>query len=170
MRKKKKKKTWKEKIKEFFSSLLFLEILFVILLVVVVCLGVLVHQKRSSNEELHANIVIPIYKKDADFEFSISAVDLKKSKEYVFKVINYMKDIVNEEDIVYSVNVQNPTDSVITLTKNDDETNLMKSQENTLLENEVLSSKEEKEIYYYVRFKKVGKLKNKDLITVHIAS
>lgn len=166
-----KEKTWKDRLKEFFSSTLFLSIVFIILLIIVIFLMILVHQKRKSEiEENKANIVIPIYKADADFEFSISAVDLKKSNKYTFKVINYMKDIVSEEDITYKITIQNPTDSVITLMKNDEKENLMKSQKETILENETLSAKEEDEAFYYVRFKKTGKLKNTDLITIHIDS
>ena len=168
---KQKEKTCKDKVKEFFSSTLFLSIVFIILLIIVIFLMVLVHQKRSSEKQDNkANIVIPIYKADADFEFSISAIDLKKSNKYTFKVVNYMKDIVSEEDISYTITIKNPTDSVITLVRNDEENNLMKSQKETILENETLSSKEEDEVFYYVRFKKIGKLKNTDLITIHIAS
>ena len=152
---KQKEKTWKDKVREFFSSTLFLSIVFIILLIIVIFLMVLVHQKRSNEKQ--ENI-------------SISAVDLKKSNKYTFKVVNYMKDIVSEEDISYTITIQNPTDSVITLMRNDEEKNLMKSQKETILENETLSSKEEDEVFYYVRFKKVGKLKNSDLITIHIAS
>ena len=95
---------------------------------------------------------------------------IKKANKYTFKVINYMKDIVSEEDISYKITIQNPTDSVITLMKNDEKENLMKSQKETILENETLSAKEEDEAFYYVRFKKTGKLKNTDLITIHIDS
>ncbi len=168
---KKKELGFYQKLTNFFSSTAFLTFVFVLLVIIVAFLIVLVHQKRKEvGDELHANIVIPIYKKDADFEFSISAVDLKKSKEYVFKVVNYMKDIVNQEDVSYKITIKNPTDSVISLTKNDDNNNLMKLQKETVLDNEILMSKEQDEVFYFVHFKKVGKLKNDDLITVHIAS
>ena len=167
---KKKKKVVKNTDSNFFSSTLFLSIVFVSLLILVIFLVVLVHNKKEKMVQDKVNIIIPIYKTDSDFDFSISAAELKNSKQYVFKVVNYMKDIVNDEDVTYTVTISNPTKSVITLTKNDSVDNLMVKQKETILENEVLHSGEEDENYYYVRYEKIAKMKETDLINIHIKS
>lgn len=166
-RKKKKTNSTKD---NFFSSTLFLSIVFVALLILTIFLAVLVHNKKEKMVQDKVNIIIPIYKTDSDFDFSISAVELKNSKQYVFKVVNYMKDIVNDEDITYKVTISNPTKSVIKLTKNDSVDDLMVKQKETVLENEVLHSGEEDENYYYVRYEKIAKMKDTDLINIHIKS
>jgi hypothetical protein len=168
---KKQKKSFLESLKSIVTSTTFLGIVFVLLLGLVIILGIYVHDKKNEErEELHANIMIPINEVETEYEFSISAIDLRKVGKYIFKITNYLKDAINEDEIVYSITIQNPTDSVITLTKEDAKENLMLDQKKTVIENEILPSLYKKDVYYTVQFAEIGDLKNKDLISIIINS
>ena len=168
-----KKEEKKRTVKDFFSSVLFLRILFVCLIVLVIGLGILIYQKEKKEEkEVHSHITVPVYQLESEFEFGIDVALLakEKNKEYIIKVTNYKDDKVNTEEISYQVLVENPTDCVVSVKKNDDKENLMKEQKSSLIEGGVLSASEKEDVYYHVFIDSMGKLKSDDLLHVKIIS
>ena len=168
MKKSKKKK--KITFKDIINSTKFLSIVFILLLILVIVLGILCYKK---NEELKengfSNITIPIIKKDDSFEFSINALTLARTDEYIFKVTNVKDDVINEEEIPYTVTIENNNDCVISVSIDDTKKDLMKDQESTILTDK-LRKVEKDQVYYHVKVKSYGKLGNKDLINVKINS
>ncbi len=175
-KKKKKKKTKKKEEKnwkEIFSSTPFLGTVFGLLLILIGVLGVLIYQKELKKEaEWDSHITIPVIEAGANFEFGIdlSVFVKEKNPEYIFKIVNYRDDEVNEEEIPYQILIENNSDSIISLTKEESSDDLIKTQKSTLIEGEILPSNEKKEVYYHLNLKEFGKIKNSDLIHVQIIS
>lgn len=144
-------------------------IIFIVLLIVVIVLGVLIFQKSKmeSNNET-ANISIPIIKEDSRFAFNINALNLSQTSEYVFKIVNYRDDVINNEKFTYNITIINPTNSVIEMTKDDNKKNYLSGKKEETIENEKLGNSLKEEHYYHIKVLKSGKLMEKDLISVII--
>ena len=162
----------KSKMKEFFSSIMFLKIIFVILIIVVIVLGIFIYKKEKSDDnKQYAHISVPINQLGSDFEFGIDALLLSKenNKEYILKITNYKDNKVNKEEIPYQVIIENPTDCIISVTKNDEDKNLMVEQLSTMIEGMLGSSKKE-DIYYHIVIDSIGNLQSNDFLSVKIVS
>lgn len=167
MKKKKKKKT----IKNLLDSTKTLTILFIGLLVLVILLVVLcVIKNNEANKNKYANMVIPVYELNTDYEFSINAKTLSEVGKYVFKITNYKKDEINKEEIPYTIEIKNETDSTIKVTKDNSKKDLMKDQKSTKLEKITLKKDKKDDIYYYIKIDKKGSLTNEDLIYIKISN
>lgn len=163
----------KSKMKEFFSSIMFLKIIFVILIIVVIVLGIFIYkkEKNDANNEQDAHITVPVNQLGSDFEFGIDALLLSKenNKEYILKITNYKDDKVNKEEIPYQVIIENPTDCIISVTKDDEDKNLMVEQLSTTIEGKLTSAFKE-DIYYHIVIDSIGNLQSNDLLSVKIVS
>jgi len=160
MRKKKKEKAKKSQI-----------IVFILLLVLVITLFIVcIIKNREVDLNKYANMVIPIYEEDTNFEFNINAKVLSEVDEYTFKIVNYRKDKLNEKELNYRIEVNNDTDSIIKVYIDGDDKDLMIDQKQTIFEDRKLSNKEKENIYYHVKMTKKGKLTNKDLIYIKISN
>ena len=155
--------------KEFINTPEFLVVIFVLLLVLVVVLTVLcIIKDKETDRNAFANIVIPVYELNSDYEFSINAKTLAETDEYIFKIVNYKKNNVNEEEIPYTVEIKNETNATIKVTMNKSKKDLMKKQKLTVLKKKVLKANEKEDIYYHVKVTKSKDLTNKDLINITI--
>lgn len=167
MKKQKKKKT----VQDLLNSVKTLTVIFVLLLVLVIFLFVLcVIKYKEAKENEFANMVIPVYELNTDYEFNINAKTLSEVNEYVLKIVNYKKDEINKEEIPYKIEIKNETDSIIKVTKNDSKKDLMKKQKNTIIEENKLKKDEKENIYYHIKITKSNDLTNKDLIYVKITN
>ena len=144
-------------------------VIFIVLFIIVIVLGILIFQKskNESNNEI-ANISIPIIEKDSRFAFNINALNLSQTDEYVFKIVNYRDDVVNNEDFTYKITIINPTNAVIEMTKDDGKKNYLSGKKEETIENEKLGNSLKEEHYYHIKVVKTGKLMEKDLISVII--
>lgn len=140
--------------------------LLVIIVIILFTLVVLKHNELEKNPK--ANMVVPIYKESTSFHFSISAQALAEKKDYLFKITNFKDSEINPNDVNYKITINNDTDSVIKIVKNDEEKDLMKKKKNLTIEKETLKKGEERENSYYVKMISHGKLSNNDFIRVEI--
>ena len=166
MKKKKRKKTFKDII----NSTKFLFIVFVLLLLVVIVLGWLCYKKNDEvKRNKPSNIVIPILKKNSSIDFSINAVSLSLTRDYVIKITNYDKNKIIDNDTNYQIIINNKNDCLIGAYKDDLKTNLMENQEETIIKGNLLKNKKS-EIYYHIKMLSKGNLNSKDLINITIKS
>lgn len=164
-----KKKTKKKTFKDIINSTKTLTILFVLLLILVIFLTVLcVIKNKEADENEFANMVIPVYELNTDYEFSINAKTLSEVDEYVFKIVNYKKDEINKEELPFQVEINNDTNSIIKVTKDNGKKDLMKQQKQTVLKKEILKKDEKDSVYYHIKITKNNELNRKDLIYVKI--
>lgn len=161
----------KNQKKNILQSTKTLTILFIGLLALVIFLLVLcIIKNNEANNNQYANMVIPVYELNTDYDFSINAKILSEVDEYVFKVTNYKENKINKEKIPYKVEIKNETDSIITITKDSSKKNLMKDQKSTILDEITLGTKEKENIYYHIKVTKKGSLKKDDLIYIKISN
>ena len=165
----KKKNKKKKTFKDLMNSTKTLTVIFLLLLVLVIFLIVLCVVKNNElDKNKFANMVIPVYELNTDYEFNINAKTLSEVNEYVFKITNYKKDEINKEEIPFTIEIKNDTKSVIKVTKNNSEKDLMKSQKQTIIKEEVLKKEEKEDIYYHVKITKNNGLTREDLIYIKI--
>lgn len=167
--KKKTKKKEKKTAKDLLQSVKTLTMVFVLLLILVIILFVLcVVKYKESKENEFANMVIPVYELNTDYEFNINAKTLSEVNEYVLKITNYKKKDINKEEIPYKLTISNDTDAVIKVTKGDSKKNLMNNQKETIVDNHTLKKDEKESIYYHIKVTKSNDLKRNDLIYIKI--
>lgn len=167
MKKSKKKQTFKEII----TSTKSLTVVFILLLILVIFLVILCIQKnKEANENEFANMEIPVYETNTNYEFSINAKTLSEVDEYVFKITNYKKGEINKEEIPYRVEISNETDSTIKVTKDHNNKDLIKDQKDTIIDEVTLKKDEKQSVYYHVKITKSKDLKKDDLIHVKISN
>ena len=169
MKKKNKKK--KFSFKEFINSTKTLTTIFILLLVLVIFLIVLcVNKSKEADNNKFANMIIPVYELNTDYDFTINAKILSETDEYVFKIVNYKKEELNKESIPYQIEIVNDTNSIIKVTKDDSKKDLMVDQKQTIIEGKKLSNKEKENIYYHVKITEYNDLTSKDLISIKITN
>ena len=123
MKKKKKKQNTK-----------LLMVVFIMLLILVITLVILcIIKNNEADKNKYANMVIPVYELNTDYEFNINAKTLSEVNEYVFKIVNYKKNEINKEEIPYTIEIKNNTNSIIKVTKDNSNKDLMKNQKSTII-------------------------------------
>lgn len=164
MKNKKKKTT-----DDLLNSTKKLMIVFILLLVLVIFLFVLcvVKYKESKKNEF-ANMIIPVYELNTDYEFSVNAKILSEVDEYVFKIVNYKKEDINKEEIPYKVEIKNDTNSTIKVTKDSSKKDLMDKQKEKIIDEVTLEKNKKQDIYYHIKITKSKDLTADDLIYVKI--
>ena len=166
-----KKKTKKKNIQDLLNSVKTLTIVFILLLILVISLLVLcVIKYKESKENAFANMVIPVYETDTNYEFNINAKVLSEVEEYTFKIVNYRKKELNKEELPYKIEIKNDTNSVIKVTKNDSKKDLMKDQKETIIDENTLKTDKKENIYYHIKITKSNDLTKDDLIYIKITN
>ena len=167
-----KKKTKKKKTSEdLLNSTKKLTIVFVALLVLVILLFIVcVIKYKESKENEFANMEIPIYELNTDYEFNINAKVLSEVDEYVLKIVNYKKGEINKKEIPYKIEITNDTNSIIEVTKDDSKKDLMKDQKETILDEITLKKGKKQSIYYHIKITKFKDLTKNDLIYIKITN
>lgn len=164
-----KKKQNKKNVQDLLKSVKTLTVVFVLLLVLVIFLLVLcVIKYKESKVNAYANMVIPVYEVNTDYEFSINAKILSEVDEYVFKIVNYKNKEINKEEIPYKIEIKNDTNSIIKVTKDDSKKDLMKNQKETIIDENTLKKDTKESIYYHVKITKVKDITKDDLIYIKI--
>lgn len=164
MKKKKKKTT-----ADLLNSTKKLMIVFILLLVLVIFLFILcVVKYNESKKNEFANMTIPVYELDTNYEFSINAKILSEVNEYTFKIVNYKKNEINKEKIPYKVEIRNNTESTIKVTKDDSKKDLMNKEKEKIIDAATLEKNKKQNIYYHIKITKSNDLTKEDLIYVKI--
>ena len=141
--------------------------IFIILAIFVCILGCLVISKRNKDRVIDkTNIVIPILELNTKDTIEIDAYGLTKERFYIIKVTNYYGKKLLEEDLEYTIDVENDTKATIKLTKNDDETNLIKNNKKTFITGQELLKNKKQEDYYYLSIVHDGGVTKKDVIKI----
>ena len=115
-------------------------------------------------------MVIPIYEVNTDYEFSINAKVLSEIDKYTFKIVNYKKNKINDEELSYKIEIKNNTNSIIKVTKNDSKKDLMKDQKETIIDENTLKKDTKDNIYYHIKTTKYNDLTKDDLIYIKITN
>lgn len=139
-----------------------------ILLAILVCvLGCLVIKQKNNTRVIDkTNVVLPMIEENATNTIQIDAFGLTKERYYVIKVTNYRDKKINEEELKYSIDIENDTKATIKVTKNDDETNLIKNNKKTVVTGQELGKDKKQEDYYYVSIVHDGGVVKDDLIKI----
>ena len=166
MKKKKKKTT-----EDLLNSTKKLMIVFIVLLVLVIFLFILcVIKYKESKENEFANMVIPVYELNTNYEFNINAKILSEVDGYTFKIVNYKKDEINKEEIPYKIEIKNDTNSTIKVTKGDNKKDLMNKQKSAIIDEVTLKKDKKENIYYHIKITNSKDLTKDDLIYVKITN
>lgn len=146
-------------------------IIFILLLILVIFLGIKVYNKKQKEKsKIVANLVIPIINIDKERNLSLNVSELVKDDEYILKITNFRADNINQEEISYSITIENYSTAKIEIKKDNNEQNLMIDQSATIIEDLKLKSKIKDESYYYIKATSKEKLKDTDKINIKIAS
>lgn len=168
-KKRKKRKKKKITIKEFLLSEQFLKIVFIALTALVLILLYFVYRKNKiDKDKVKANMVIPLKEFDNKYSFQIELKSLV-DKKYLFKVTNYRGNDVNNEDVYYTLTVNNDTESVISVTK-DDNKKVIGSKIIAETDAIKLDKGEKIEDYYYVEIENENKITDDEMIQIIIES
>ncbi len=164
-----KKRKTKRKITDIIKSEKFLLGLFISLLILVIVLGIIIIiTPKEKKDNIEANIVLPIIKKEEVFDLSVSAPNLLKEGEYIFKVINFKDGKIINEDIPYRIIIENNIGAILELTEADETTNLITNNQNSVIERKSLGTEEEKYIYYHLKITNKRKFKENDFIQLRV--
>lgn len=166
-----KKKQNKKNVQDLLKSVKTLTVVFILLLALVIFLLVLcIIKYKESKANAYANMVIPVYEVNTDYEFSINAKILSEVDEYVFKIVNYKNKEINKEEIPYKIEIKNATNSIIKVTKDDSKKDLMKNQKETIIDENTLKKDTKENIYYHVKITKINDISKDDLIYIKIVN
>ena len=165
------KKKKQKNVQDLLKSVKTLTVVFVLLLVLVIFLLVLcVIKYKESKANEFANMVIPVYETNTNYEFSINAKTLSEVEDYTFKIVNYKKNGINKEEIPYKIEIKNNTNATIKVTKDDSKKDLMKNQEETIIDEVTLKKDKKENIYYHIKITKSKDLTKDDLIYIKITN
>ena len=166
-----KRKPKKKTFKDYVTSTSFLLGVFIVLLVTVIILGSIVIQKNKEVEnEVKANISIPVCEKNINSGFSIDSASLKTEGEYIFKIKNYHQDVINQEELEYSIIIQNESGTSIFVSEYENDENLMVDQNATMIEGLKLKKGEKEEKLFKVKLLDSTNVEDNKMITITIKS
>lgn len=161
------KDTKKLDYKKVVTNEKFLLGVFILLAIFVCILGCLVIRETNKTRVIDkTNIVLPMIEENAKNTVKIDAFGLTKERFYVIKVTNYRDKLINKEEIKYTIDVENDTKATIKVTKNEDETNLIKNNKKTVITGQELTKGKKQEDYYYVSIVHDGGVVKGDTIKI----
>ena len=161
------KDTKKLDYKKVVTNEKFLLGVFILLAIFVCILGCLVIRETNKTRVIDkTNIVLPMIEENAKNTVKIDAFGLTKERFYVIKVTNYRDKLINKEEIKYTIDVENDTKATIKVTKNEDETNLIKNNKKTVITGQELIKGKKQEDYYYVSIVHDGGVVKGDTIKI----
>lgn len=157
--------------KKLLTTENILAVIFGILLVVVIVLSIIVFNKSHENKDsVKANLVVPIFQTESEENIGLILSALAEEDEYILKITNYKDDKVIAEKVDYKLVIENDSDSIIKVTKNKSNNDLMKNQKSTIIDNQELKGKEKEENYYHFSITKSGKIKSNEKVNIKIVS
>ena len=135
-------------------------IIFILLLILVIFLGIKVYNKKQKEKsKIVANLVIPIINIDKERNLSLNVSELVKDDEYILKITNFRADNINQEEISYSITIENYSTAKIEIKKYNNEQNLMIDQSATIIEDLKLKKLDKIDINEIVlKIKETGKV------------
>lgn len=140
---------------------------FILLAIVVCILGCFVIKERNNSRVIDkTNVVLSMVEENTKNTLQIDAFGLTKERYYVIKVTNYRGKDINEEEFEYSIDIENETKATIKITKNEDETNLIKDNKKTFISGQKLGKDKKQEDYYYVSIVHDGGVVKDDFIKI----
>lgn len=161
------KTTKKLDYKKVVTNEKFLLGVFILLAIFVCILGCLVIRETNKTRVIDkTNMVLPMVEENAKNTVKIDAFGLTKERFYVIKVTNYRDKLINKEEIKYTLDVENDTKATIKVTKNEDETNLIKNNKKTVITGQELIKGKKQEDYYYVSIVHDGGVVKGDMIEI----
>lgn len=161
------KKTKKLDYKKVTSNEKFLLGVFILLAIFVCILGCFVIKEKNKNRVIDkTNVVLAMVEENTTNTLEIDAYGLTKERFYVVKVTNYRDKLINDKELEYSIDVVNDTKATIKITKNDDDTNLIKNNNKTVINEQKLGKDKKQEDYYYVSIVHDGGVVQNDKIKI----
>jgi hypothetical protein len=162
-----KKENKKLDYKKVVANEKFLLGVFVLLAVFVCILGCFVIKEMNGNRVIDkTNVVLPIVEENTNNALEIDAYGLTKERFYVIKVTNYHEKDINKDELEYTIDIENETKATIKVTKNDDETNLIKNNKKTVITGQKLGKDKKQDDYYYVSIVHDGGVVQNDTIKI----
>ena len=148
--KKKKKKNRVLDYDEISLNERFILGIFILLAIVVCIVGCFVVKEKNNTRVIdNTDLILPILEVDKKKTLKLDAFELITDRYYVIKVTNYRDEKLINEDLKYSIDIENDTKATIKLTKNDDQTNLIKNNKKTVITGqELLKEKKQEDVYY----------------------
>ena len=169
---KKKKRRAKKTTKKNIDNIDLLMIGVIVLLgLLVVFLGIkLIVLWSNSKNDLKANIVIPVIEKKSSSTFVLTMSEFNKDSAYVFKVNNYRKKKVNDEELTYTINIRNEDKTDLVINKYGSDTNLAKDEAVFSIENNKLKAKKKQSDIYVVKINSKKNIKKDTKVRINIES
>ena len=147
----------------------------VIVLILLVILNIFltvkaIKQSKLEKEQVHTMITIPVLGEQTNNEISVDIANMKKgdTKDYSFKVANNKDKSINDEEVIYGLQLVYEDGIEVEVYKNNGKDNIL-PENNIILDNK-LKAKEEQEDIYTLKIKANKKTENKKLLTIKVIS
>ena len=170
--KEKKPKKTRKKIKINMDKT---DIILVIVLILLVILNIFltvkaIKQSKLEKEQVHTMITIPVLGEQTNNEISVDIANMKKgdTRDYSFKVSNNKDKSINDEEVIYGLQLVYEDGIEVEVYKNNGKDNIL-PENNIILDNK-LKAKEEQEDIYTLKIKANKKTENKKLLTIKVIS
>ena len=151
------------------------DIILVIVLILLVILNAfltvkVIKQSKIEKEKVHTMITIPVLGEQTNNEISVDIANMKKgeTKDYSFKVSNSKDKNINDEEVIYGLQLVYEDGIEVEVYKNDGKDNIL-PENNIILDNK-LKAKEEQEDIYTLKIKANKKTEDKKLLTIKVIS
>ena len=151
------------------------DIIIVIVLILLVILNIfltvkVIKQSKLENKQVHTMITIPVLGEQTNNEISVDIANMKKgdTKDYSFKVANNKDKSINDEEVIYGLQLVYEDGIEVEVYKNNGKDNIL-PENNIILDNK-LKAKEEQEDIYTLKIKANKKTENKKLLTIKVIS
>ena len=151
------------------------DIILVIVLILLVILNIFltvkaIKQSKLEKEQVHTMITIPVLGEQTNNEISVDIANMKKgdTKDYSFKVANNKDKSINDEEVIYGLQLVYEDGIEVEVYKNNGKDNIL-PENNIILDNK-LKAKEEQEDIYTLKIKANKKTENKKLLTIKVIS
>ena len=144
---------------------------FVALIILVAILGTVVLNLDEITKDDKEILTIPVLEKHSDSEIGIEVADMEEgsTKEYIFAVSNFKDKKVLDANTLYDIDITPTENTEIKVYKNESSDNLI-TENDLLIENNELKSKEKMTDTYKVVIKAIKTPKDKEKITIKIHS
>ncbi len=144
-------------------------IIFGCLIALVVSLILTAIKKKDEPTNIVADLVVPIIEENSKNEFTVNLSEIKNNK-YILKVTNYRKDIINDREFSYDLEVVNDKKIDIEIYKNQIPDNLATTNSGLILEKNFLGTIKKQEDVYKIVVVDDKKLTSEDTLKIIISS
>lgn len=147
----------------------------VIVLILLVILNIFltvkaIKQSKLEKKQVHTMITIPVLGEQTNNEISVDIANMKKgdTRDYSFKVSNNKDKSINDEEVIYGLQLVYEDGIEVEVYKNNGKDNIL-PENNIILDNK-LKAKEEQEDIYTLKIKANKKTEDKKLLTIKVIS